>query len=141
MIFQNAIKFSTSILYADDTTIYVIGRNLRFMKLKLQQDLFLLSRWLSVNHLKLNVAKTKLMLFNRDGLSPSVDIYLEDEHIENVESFKFLGVLLDNQLLFIEHFCTVYDKLQKSCFIIRSLCKTLPNSSMRQLYFAYYEHI
>ena len=33
---RNALRFSSSILYADDTTIYVIGKNLHAMKAKIE---------------------------------------------------------------------------------------------------------
>ena len=54
---------SNCILFADDTTIYVISRNLKFMKAKLQSDLNNLSLWLLKYKLALNVKKIKAMLF------------------------------------------------------------------------------
>ena len=64
---HRCLKFATSILYANDTTLILSGNSLRFLKVKMQSDLNRLSAWLRVNYLKLNVLKTKSMLFHKDG--------------------------------------------------------------------------
>ena len=132
-----SLKFSASVLYADDTTLYVIGRNLRFLKTKMNEDLKSLSHWLSINNLKLNVAKTKTMLFNKDGLSPEIDLHIDGEPIETVTSFKFLGIILDHAVTFVDQYRMLYDRLIKSGFVIKTLCKSMPLGMMRELYFAY----
>ena len=70
----NSLWFCSSILYADNTTIFIIGRNLKFLKQKMQNDLENLLAWLWVNELMLNVKKTKCILFNREGLTPKVTL-------------------------------------------------------------------
>ena len=72
------LRFSNCILFADDTTIYVIGRNIRFLKMNLQSDLNNLSLWLTANKLVLNVKKTKAML-----LTPRNTVVLEDVNLTN----------------------------------------------------------
>ena len=108
------LKFSSSILYADDTTIYVIGKSLKFMKLKIQRDLQNLSEWLCANQLKLNVKKTKAVLFNKEGLSPNIDLEIDGEYVECVKSFKFLGITLDNSISFEMHYRSLHDRLLRS---------------------------
>ena len=133
------LKFSGCILYADDTTLFVLGRSLRFIRAKLQADLARLSDWLIANSLKINVSKTKSLLFNKEGLTPNVQLMMDGEPIDIVRSFKLLGITLESNLSFDIHFRETYDKLQKSSFLIRSLCKTLPAESMKDLYYAYYD--
>ena len=60
---KNCLSHCSCLLYADDTTIYVIGKNLRFLRSKLESDLMHLSIWLRSNKLLLNVKKTKFILF------------------------------------------------------------------------------
>ena len=88
----NCLRFCSSILYADDMMLYVIGRSLRFLKSKVQLDLEALSSWLSVNQLKLNVSKTKAILFNKEGLTPRLSLEVHNEQIETVSAFKIPGV-------------------------------------------------
>ena len=104
----------------------------------MQHDLNLLHNWLKVHSLKLNVLKTKCLLFNKDGLFPKIDITIDNEVIESVTSFKFLGVLLNSALSFNAHYAELYAKLQKGVYIVRSLSRVLPLSSLRPLYFAYF---
>ena len=134
----NCLKFSTSILYADDTTIFVYGKSLCFLKAKLQSDLNSLADWLSVNSLKLNVKKTKTMLFNAEGLTPNINLMIYGESIECATEFKFLGLTLDVTLAFDQHFLNLYRKLMQAHFIIHKLNKIFPNEVLWTLYFAYY---
>ena len=98
------VKFCSSILYADDTTLFLVGRSLKFLRIKMQYDLKELSAWLIANGLKLNVSKTKVLLFNRAGLNPTVNLLVDNEAIENVVEFKFLGLVLDSTLSFHSHY-------------------------------------
>ena len=75
----NCLKFCTSILYADDTTLYVYGKSLRFLRQKMQSDLNSLQGWLCANMLKLNVSKTKVLLFNRENLFPNIALCIDNE--------------------------------------------------------------
>ena len=61
------LKYSSCILYADNTTIFLIGRSLKFLRVKMQYDLNSLSTWLCNNKLKLNVSKMKAMLLNKEA--------------------------------------------------------------------------
>ena len=58
----NSLRYGNSILFVDDTTVYIIGRNLQFIMLKMQADLVNLSKWLHTNNLILSVKKTKCMV-------------------------------------------------------------------------------
>ena len=133
-----SLSFCQSILYADDSTIFLVGRSLKFLRTKLQSDLASLSEWLWANQLKLNVSKTKYVLFHEDGLTPHVDLVVNDQSIGRSANFKFLGVTLDPALSFDSHFAELYAKLSKSSFIIRGLGKFVPRECLRYLYFGYY---
>ena len=122
----------------DDTTLFVYGRSLRFIHAKMQRDLDNLYIWLCTNSLKLNVAKTKVMVFNVEGLTPNIALHIEGQYIENVTSFNFLGITLDHQLHFEKHYFSVYRKLVQSHFLIKKLSSILPHSCLRTLYFAYF---
>ena len=134
----NCLRYGTSILYADDTTLFVYGRSLKFMCVKLQHNLDNLQVWLHANSLKLNVSKTKVMLFNVEGLTLNVALYIDGQVIENVANFNFLGINLDNKLAFDVHFSVLYKRLLQGHFLIKKLSTILPRSCLRTLYFAYF---
>ena len=137
-----SLKQSMSILYADDTTLFITGKSLHFLRVKMQHDLLLLSKWLSTNKLKLNISKTKCMLFHKEGLTPDVELEVDGETVQMVKKFMFLGVVLDGSLSFESHFEMLHNKLQRSAFVIRKLSHIFPKSCMPTLYFAsYHSHL
>ena len=74
------------------------------------------SSWCSNNFLHLNVSKTKEMCIdfrrNRTVISPIV---------EQVDSFKYLGVILDEKLSLTEHVTAVQKKSQQRLHVLRKL--------------------
>ena len=65
------------------------------------------------NRLSLNVKKTKMMLVgSRHCLrnTPSFSISLNGERVENVTSFKYLGLILDSNLRFHSHVDYIVEK-------------------------------
>ena len=89
------------IMYADDTTIYF---NLKdFDHYNLEQDitneLENITLWLKRNKPSLNVQNTKLMIFHRKQKQINeLNILINGITIERVESFNFLGLLIDKGL-------------------------------------------
>ena len=82
----------------------------------LQQDLVMISRWLITNKLFLNVGKSKSMLvgskLHRDIHSP-LNIQCGDELIEEVSSYKYLGVMVDKNVTFEAHAEYISGKVSK----------------------------
>ena len=80
------------------------------------------SSWCSNNFLHLNVSKTKEMCIdfrrNRTVISP---IVINGEPVEQVDSFKYLGVILDEIFSFTEHVTAVQKKSQQRLHVLRKL--------------------
>ena len=135
---RKSVTFSNVILYADDTTLLVSGRNVHFIKKKLQSDLNNLIIWLNANKLCLNESKTKAMLFSEKIHLDSLELYANGIQIEFVQSFKFLGVILDEKLLFHHHAHHLYTKLLQTCYLLSKLKRLVPNKEMVMLYYAHF---
>ena len=82
------LKWSSSILYADDTTIFLKGKNLKFLVTKLNADLQHLKLWLEANQLCLNVKKTKFMLFSLKPYEGDINLYIGTDKLEMVDDFQ-----------------------------------------------------
>ena len=78
--------------------------------------------WRSNNCLHLNVSKRKEMCIdfrrNRTAISP---IVINGEPVEQVDSFKYLGVILDEHFSFTEHVTAVQKKSQQRLHVLRKL--------------------
>ncbi|XP_055842692.1 uncharacterized protein LOC129909640 [Episyrphus balteatus] len=87
-------------LFADDSLIYICGKNGEDMCEKLNDDLKRIDVWLKMNKLKVNVTKTKYMKF---GMNEDIDVKMDSESLICVESIKYLGCVIDRKLNLKEH--------------------------------------
>ena len=131
-------KLST-ISYADDTTLFLTlsTENLQTSDTLLNNELSKFSKWLDLNKLSLNVAKTKYMLFsppNKNITYPQLKI--NNRVIECVKEFDFLGVLLDANMKWHSHVNKISKKISKAIGIIGRIKNYMPVNTLRILYFA-----
>ena len=93
-------------LYADDTVIVCSGTNEQQIVADMRRHLTSASVWLGDHCLSLNLGKMKGMFF---GTAPRLNIVetkhmlFNDNTIEFLDKFKYLGVVLDGQLKFKSH--------------------------------------
>ena len=94
------LKFSNCVTFADDTTIFASGSNLKFLYHKVNEDLKLVTDWFDSNSLTLNAEKTKYILFRskRKEVNYNGVIRLGRSVITRVTDIKFLGVKIDEYL-------------------------------------------
>ena len=93
-------------LYADDTVIYHSGITVDQIMGESQNSLDKFSNWCSKNKLTINTRKTKLMVFGtreRVKRSKKACLYVNNDKLQMVPSFKYLGVLLDSTLTYNLH--------------------------------------
>lgn len=114
--------------YADDTAIYCEAATLHQAFSYLQSAFNLVQIQLYQLKLVLNVEKTKIMLYSKSKKSldsfPSI-FTIHGEQIEQVKLYKYLGILIDDQLSFKLHIDKLVKKLKlkigfyfrnKACF-------------------------
>ena len=92
--------------------------------------------WCDESFLQLNVNKTKDMIisFRRTPISPSPTI-IKGTEIEVVESYKYLGVTLDNKLSFDSHISSTSKKVQQRLFFLRKMRSFNVSSVMMTLFY------
>ena len=120
-----------TVLFADDTTIFLVGNDCRLLNTSLQSCLDLANKWLTNNGLQLNVDKTKCMLIRSPRARvhpPLLHIHLSGSQIEQVSSFKLLGVLINDTLTWTSHINHVVSKVSRSVNLLRRLSWFLPQS-------------
>lgn len=91
-----SIVHSKLALFADDTLIYISGKNVQDAVNKLNEDLSRVNAWLNVNKLKLNIDKTKFMVINsrKNSDLDNICIVIDGSEVERVIQFKYLGVII-----------------------------------------------
>ena len=102
----------------------------------MNKELSLLSDWLCVNRLSLNVAKTEFIIFRPPkNKSDCITLNLNNTNIHESRKIKYLGLIIDDRLTWKFHINELSKKLGRSAgmlFKIRHLC---PKSVLRTLLF------
>ena len=96
---------SQTVLYADDLVLYkVLGSNSCSAYGSMQEDIDRIAEWTNVNLLNFNRSKCKAMLISRRQHQHQPHLfYLQGDIIEQVCSYKYLGVMVTSNLKWDEH--------------------------------------
>ena len=87
--------------------------------------------WCEGNNLLLNVAKTKEIVVDfRTEKTPTTPLIINDEVVEQVDSFKFLGSTIANDLTWSNHTTTTRKKAQQRMYFLRQLKKFRVNKNI-----------
>ena len=124
--------------YADDTNLTFASKDLNELFSSLTHDLGNLKQWLDSNRLSLNVLKTKCLFTctrQKISLLPSdPHISLDGHSIERVNSYKCLGVQVDETLSWEAHISEVIGKVAKVLAALRRLRPICPQSTLVTIY-------
>lgn len=91
------------ILYADDAVLSYACEDMQSLENAMQQDAIAICNWLATNILTLNVKKTCYMTFGKARVQPDMNIRFENQTIDRVRRFTYLGLRLDESLSFHHH--------------------------------------
>ena len=112
-------SFLTLIKYADD--MFLVGR----IKMDSLSEYILidaLTCQFKSSYLKLNPTKTEELMFVGGRVNQTQKpIFINNQEVEIVKSFKYLGTLLDESLSFCDHVDYVYKRAQQRLFLLRKL--------------------
>ena len=113
--------FFFSVLFADDTNMFITGTDMDVLCQQLNKDLRNVQEWMQCNKLSLNVLKTHYMVFTpRNKIINDIDVKIHNVQIQRVYATEFLGVHIDAQLTWKTHTEYTCKKLSKCVGI---LCK------------------
>ena len=130
-----------SIFFADDSNLFLNGKNLSVLEEKLNSILINISEWLKVNKLSLNVKKTHVMIFTKKKFSeiekPKINLKIDGIPLSEVETTKFLGVIIDNKLSWKEHTNYISGKIAKGIGIILKARNVLNRKTLTTLYYSF----
>jgi hypothetical protein len=162
----NASSLAT-FLFADYTTCLAENSNLHDLISYVNTELNKLAVWFKANTMAVNVSKTNYIIFHTRGKptnlngceivfdsndtnvnpsNPALVQKLERIHTKhnnpNMQSFKLLGVFLDEHLTLNKHVDHVTAKLSKSLYILNRVKQFISPTSLRRLYFSlFHSHL
>ena len=134
----NVSKKLYSILFADDTSVFLEGNNLNSLSTIINEELNKLSIWLASNKLTLNIEKSHYVIFHRARLKQSnINITLSNISLERVTFTKFLGLIIDEKLSFTRHISYIKNEISKASGIVIKARKYLNKKSLVNLYHSF----
>ena len=132
----NASDMFRVTLFADDSTLTcpVDPDSLSVAVSSINSELEKVCQWLVANRIKINVNKSKYVLFNyrRDVQLPHVTI--GNELIERVDNVKFLGVYIDEKLSFCKHVKHLSLNLSRTLGMLNRIKFFMPLDVMKAVY-------
>ena len=148
------------LLFADDTSILASGNNLKDLIDICNRELHKIANWLLANKLAVNVNKCKFIIFHNKGkkidlqdttinfnfneigktelpekIIPLDRVYNNNPNL-NDRTYKYLGILLDENFTLNPHFDLICNKLSKGLFCLNRAKNYLNRRSLTTLYYA-----
>lgn len=127
-------------LFADDGVMLFEASTNSELETKMISDMNILYEWLVQNKLSLNVGKTKFLIWHKfdNPLDPTFDnLQFSAGVLERVETYEYLGLVLDSELSFKKHVEKVISKINPYVGILGRLKYYLPVRHLKLIYYAY----
>lgn len=110
----------------------------------MNEELCKVMHWMNSNKLSLNIDKTNYIIFSspKKVTENHDEININNNILKKVESTKFLGITLDNELKLDKHIFNIKAKISKATGIINKARKCLNKNTLTTLYYSFiYSHL
>jgi len=107
-------KWTRAIAYADDLLIALKAATVAEVENFTNMEMSKITKWSKENKLHFNDQKPKVLLISRRRKErKAIDIYLNNNHLEQVDKIKYLGIIIDSKFKFNEHIKYITDRCTK----------------------------
>jgi len=97
-----------------------------------------ITNWFQSNLLTMNCNKTHFMQFlTKKTKWKKIQIIVPNSIKTNINSTKFLGLIINNTLSGKKHIAALTSKLNKACYATRAIKPSLSVDILRMVYFSY----
>jgi hypothetical protein len=134
-------KNADVLLFADDPNVLVTADTKDKPTAKLNFTLIHVLNWFQANQLILNPAKTKVLKFSLIKLPDVLNLTYAGQSLPEVETTKFVGLQVDNQISWKSRISSLLKKLSSVCFVMRRLYHALTIDSLKFIYFAHFQSV
>ena len=126
------------VMFADDSTLSCtipkdLDKKPQIIS-HINHELERVDRWLCANKIKININKTKYLLFSLRRVNYSIRIKIGSGSIQRADSVKFLGIYLDEQLNFSTHIDHITKKISKTLGVLNKTRDVFPPNIRLMLY-------
>ena len=135
----NVSQLLLPLLFADDTNVFLSGKDVKDLIDTMNDELDKVVIWLQVNKLSLNIKKTHYIIFRsrRKTVKNHDNLCINGQEIYPVKSTKFLGVVIDEHLLWYGHINIIKSKVSKCIGILGKARKFVNKATLLTLYYTF----
>ena len=126
--------------YADDFAILLSEKNFNQLTAVANNVFDKLTEWSYDNGLLLNVKKTKIMMFG-NNVGDQCSLLLRNKDVEQVNSFRYLGLCINGKLDWNLHVNEVTKRLNRTIFLFRQLRHSFTQDHLIIFYRAIFESV
>ena len=131
-------KHTHNDLFADDASLDTTHTNIQTIQNNLQDSINKASTWCDNNSMVIHPDKTKCMIITtrqKEQIThPSLNLKLGTNSIEQVQSHKMLGLIIDSHLTWNDHNEELIKRISKKIYLLTKLKKYLSTKYLK-LYF------
>ena len=113
--FKKLLENDNYVLYADDTAMVYVGKDLDELTVHVNNEMEKVSDWCKFNKLSLNPSKSEFMIITNKELNIIPKISINSHEIKCVNSVKYLGIFLDHKLKYQPQIDNIENKLARFC--------------------------
>ena len=133
----DAVVCCSILMYADDTVLFYSAKDVVDLENVLNAELQLIQNWLQMNNLFLNTTKTEVVLFGTDARLANVEnfqVTIGHHHLKRVLEYKYLGVVLDENLSWKSHVKYIISKAGKRIGLLGRVRQHLTTNAANLIY-------
>ena len=136
-----SIKFCKTHHFADDTNLLYFNKSIKQLNKHINIDLKNLVHWLNANKIALNVGKTELVLFkpNRKKIDYALRLKLNGKRLFPTTSVKYLGIKIDANLNWKEHYNSISIKLNRANGALSRIRHYVSTKTLKMIYHSIFE--
>jgi hypothetical protein len=127
-------------MFGDDTSVSYASNSAEELQNVVNFELESLNKWLITNKLDLNIVKTEFMIIGSRprirNLNDEIDIELNGNIINKIDSVKSLGVDIDSHLTWSVHIDNLCKKIDSAIGALKRIISCIPISTAVQVYHA-----
>lgn len=127
------------ILFADDAAIVYCSNNIDSLNKMMCEDIEILFKWFVANKLTLNLKKSKCMIFHpmQHKKNFTLNININGSPIEQVSSYVYLGLTLQDNLHWDAHVNYICSKISSISGVVNRLGNEVDKSTLKSIYYAH----
>ena len=125
-------------IFADDTNLFYSNSNLVELESIVNYNLKMVSDWLMVNKVSLNIDKTNFIIFHppQKVKGHIVKLIISNREIMQERFIKYLGLLIDSHLSWKYHILHISKKIKRCIGILSKIRHSVTDLVLVQLYYS-----